>query len=306
MKEGTIRRGSPPRRPQPVRRRPAPKEPTALDRLVAALPVSEDALARIVTWSILGAVAAGALAIAVWVGVPGAAYRGFGEAVGRLGYRVEQVEVMGLKRMDEMSVYAVAFDQKTRAMPLVDLEAVRAKLLRYGWIADAHVSRRLPDTLLIEIDEREPAAVWQNAGRLMLIDAAGVPLDTVSLDQMPPLPLVIGAGANRQEPAYQRLMDAAPALRPLVTAATWVGNRRWDLQFESGEVLSLPEGEVPAGKALVKFAEIDGTQRLLGRGYLRFDLRDPERLVARLPRGGTTQAITGERVADNGQDDGGN
>lgn len=306
MKEGTIRRGTPPRRPQPARRRPAPKEPTALDRLVAALPVSEETLARFVTWTILCAVAAGALGLAIWVGVPGAAYRSFGEAVGRLGYRVEQVEITGLKRMDEMSVYAVALDQKTRAMPLVDLEAVREKLLRYGWIADAHVSRRLPDTLLIQIDEREPAAVWQNAGRLMLIDAAGVPLDTVALDAMPPLPLVIGAGANRQEPAYQRLMDAAPALRPLVSAATWVGNRRWDLQFDSGEVLSLPEGDVPAAKALVKFAEIDGTQRLLGRGYLRFDLRNPDRLVARLPRGGTTQAITGEQVADARQDEGEN
>ena len=297
MKEGTIRRGNPPRRPAPQRRRPVQKGPTALDRLVAALPVSHETLSRIVTYTILGGVSAGALALAVWVGVPGAIFQATGEAIGRAGYRVEQVEVTGLKRMDEMSVYAVALDQKTRAMPLVDLEAVRAKLLRYGWIADAHVSRRLPDTLLIHIDEREPAAVWQNDGRLMLIDATGVPLDAVSLDSMPPLPLVIGAGANRQEPAYQRLMDAAPALRPLVTAATWVGNRRWALQFDSGEMLSLPEGEVPAAKARVKFAELDGPQRLLGRGYLRFDLRDPSRLVARLPRGGGTQAITGETVS---------
>lgn len=302
MKEGTIRRGTPARRPvAPQRRRPAPKGPTALDRLVAALPVSEETLSRFVTWTILGGVGFAALALAVWVGVPGAAFNAAGEAVGRLGYRVEQVEVTGLKRMDEMSVYAVALDQKTRAMPLVDLEAVRDKLLRYGWIADAHVSRRLPDTLLIQIDEREPAAVWQHDGRLMLIDAAGVPLDAVGLEGLPPLPLVIGAGANRQEPAYQRLMDAAPAMRPLVTAATWVGNRRWDLQFESGETLSLPEGEIAAARALVKFAEIDGTQRLLGRGYLRFDLRDPSRLVARLPRGGGVQAITGENIPDQGE-----
>lgn len=301
MKEGTIRRGTPARRPvAPQRRRPAPKGPTALDRLVAALPVGEETLAKIVTWTILAAVAAGALAIAAWVGVPAAAYTAASEAIGRLGYRVDQVEVMGLKRMDKNSIYAVALDQQTRAMPLVDLEEVRAKLLRYGWIADAHVSRRLPDTLLIQIEEREPAAVWQNAGRLMLIDATGVPLDTVALDRMPPLPLVIGDGANRQEPAYQRLMDAAPAMRPLVTAATWVGNRRWDLQFESGELLSLPEGEAAAAKALVKFAEIDGTQRLLGRGYLRFDLRDTSKLVARLPRGGAARAITGEDVTDEG------
>src|SRR3546814_17173395 len=73
--------------------------------------------------------------------------------VGRAGFRVEQVEVTGLKRMDKMTVYAVALDQQSRAMPLVDLEDVRQKLLRYGWNEDAHVSRRMPDTLLIQIDE---------------------------------------------------------------------------------------------------------------------------------------------------------
>src|SRR5690606_24001302 len=116
-----------------------------------------------------------------------------------------------------------------------------------------------------------------------LIDATGVLLEPVSPERMPPLPLVIGDGANQQEPAYQRPIDSAPALKPMVKAATWVGNRRWDLLFESGEKLSLPEGEEAAAKALMKFAELDGTRRLLGRGYLRFDMRDPSRLVLRLP-----------------------
>ena len=42
---------------------------------------------------------------------------------------------------------------------------------------------------------------------------------------MPDLPLVIGPGANVQEPAWQTLMAAAPALKPRIKAATWVGNR---------------------------------------------------------------------------------
>src|SRR3546814_13995146 len=65
---------------------------------------------------------------------------------------------------------------------------------------------------------------------------------------------------------------------------TWVGNRRWDLRFRSGETLSLPEGEMPAKEALAKFAHMDGANRLLGRGILRLDMRDPSRFVLRLPR----------------------
>ncbi|MDB5681795.1 MAG: cell division protein FtsQ, partial [Sphingomonas bacterium] len=103
----------------------------------------------------------------------------------------------------------------------------------------------------------------------------------VSADAMPDLPLVIGPGADRQEPAYQTLMVAAPALKPKVRAATWVGNRRWDLLFDSGETLSLPEGDDEAAKALRLFAEKDGTSKLLGSGYVKFDLRDPTRMVVR-------------------------
>src|SRR3546814_11905036 len=67
---------------------------------------------------------------------------------------------------------------------------------------------------------------------------------------------------------------------------TWVGNRRWDLRFRSGETLSLPEGAAEAKKALAKFAHMDGANRLLGRGILRFDMRDPSRFVLRLPHEG--------------------
>ena len=276
----TIKRGPPPKRPAPRRKQPVRKV-SVMDRLVARLPVSEATLRRLVTWTMTGGAAAIAVGALVWIGVPGMIGTAVAEGAGAAGYRVERIEITGLKRMDRMSVYAVALDQQSRAMPLVDLAAVREKLLRYGWIADAHVSRRLPDTLLVDIVERTPAAVWQDRGELTLIDAQGVLLEPVKPDAIPDLPLVIGPGADRQEANYQALLAAAPQLKPRIKAATWIGNRRWDLTFESGEVLALPEEG--ARRALVKFADLDGRKPLLGRGWLRFDMRDPEKLVARKP-----------------------
>lgn len=287
----TIKRGSPPRRPVQPKRRQQPKA-SIIDRTIEALPISHDTLRRIATWSIVAGVGAVALAAATWFGIPGAIGVAIAEGIGRAGFRVEQVEVTGLSRMDRMTVYAVALDQKSRAMPLVNLEDVREKLLSYGWIADAHVSRRLPDTLLVHIVERKPTAIWQDKGKLSLIAEDGIWLEPVRAEAMPDLPLVIGPGANEQEAAYQKLLDAAPALRPQVKAATWVGNRRWNLLFESGETLALPEGDADAAKALVKFAQLDGVRPLLGRGWIRFDMRDPSKLVARKPGQVVNHAIT--------------
>ena len=276
----TIKRGATPRRPAPRRKQPVRKV-SAMDRLVGALPVSEATLRRIATWTITGGAVAVGVAAAVWIGVPGMIGTAFGEGAGRAGFRVTGVEIVGQHRMDSNTIRAVALDQPSLAMPLVDLAAIRERLMRYGWVEDAQVSRRLPDTLLVTIKERTPAAIWQDNGQLTLIDASGALLDPVSPSAMPDLPLVIGPGADRQEAGYQKLLAAAPALKPRVTAATWVGNRRWDLTFDSGETLKLPEDG--AAGALVTFAEKDGAHPLLGRGWLSFDMRDPSRLVARKP-----------------------
>lgn len=216
--------------------------------------------------------------------LPAKAATAAGEAVGNVGFTVKRVDVKGIRRMDSKPVYDIAFDQQSMAMPLVDVAAIRAKLLHYGWVKDARVSRRLPDTLVIDIVERQPAAMWQDKQNLSLIDANGVVLDRVRVDQMPDLPLLIGPGANDQAELLERLLGGVPTLKPQLASASWVGQRRWDLAFQSGETVALPEGETAARAALAKFAKIDRASGLLGRGLVRFDLRVPGKMIVRLPR----------------------
>jgi cell division protein FtsQ len=207
-----------------------------------------------------------------------------GEAVGEAGFRVRSVDVKGVHRMDSKPVFAIAADQKSMAMPLVDVAEIRARLLQYGWVKDARVSRRLPDTLVIDIVERKPAALWQDDKKLSLIDEEGVVLDRVPISAMPDLPLVIGPGANAQSRNLEALLKEVPTLRPQLESASWVGRRRWDLNFQTGETVALPEGQDAAKAALAKFARLDKSAGLLGRGILRFDLRIPGKMTVRLPR----------------------
>lgn len=216
--------------------------------------------------------------------VPARAMTAAGEAIGRAGFTVKRVDVVGLRNMDSAPVYEVALAQRSMAMPLVDADGIRERLLRYGWIKDARVSRRLPDTLVIDIVERQPAALWQDREQLALIDADGVVIDRVPVTQMPDLPLLIGPRANLHERDLNEILDAAPTLKPQLVSASWVGGRRWDLKLQTGETIALPEGEEAAKAALSKFAELDKSSGLLGRGLIRFDLRLPGKMIVRLPR----------------------
>lgn len=234
------------------------------------------------------------LVVLVALDIPAKAERAAGTAIGRAGFTVSGYQIVGLDRMDRSLVDRVVTDELKRAaddaaaakapQALVDVAAIRGRLLQFGWVKDARVSRRLPDTLVIDIVERTPSALWQNQGQLALIDDEGVVLDRVPIDKMPDLPLLIGPGANRRAQQLDRLMAAVPTLRPQLASATWVGGRRWDLNFQSGETVALPEGQSDAQTALTKFARLDKSTGLLGRGIVRFDLRVPGKMIVRLPR----------------------
>jgi len=278
MSAAHVRRGSPARSRKAPRRVPVPK------KLARKMSVEQAEANRLATWAFGLFVLAIAAVTLVALDVPAKVAQATGQAVGDAGFRVNSVDIQGLRRMDPKPVYAIALDQKTMAMPLVDVTAIRERLLGFGWIKDARVSRRFPDTLVIDIVERKPAALWQDEQRLSLIDAEGVVLDRVPVSQMPDLPLLIGKGANGQAVPLERLLDQVPALKAQLVSASWVGERRWDLRFQSGETVALPEGAVAAADALTKFAREDKSFGLLGRGMLRFDLRIPGKMIGRLPR----------------------
>lgn len=234
-----------------------------------------------------------AAVVLVALDVPSKAATSAGVAMGRAGFEVDGYQIVGLRHMKRDLVDAVVTDELDRAAAkgnggkpaqlLVDVSAIRNRLLGYGWVKDARVSRRLPDTLVVDIVERTPAALWQDSDRLALIDAEGVVLDRVPVTQMPDLPLLIGAGANRQAEPLSKLMGTVPTLKPQLASASWVGGRRWDLNFQSGETVVLPEGDAAARTSLQKFAQMDKSTGLLGRGLIRFDLRKPGQMTVKLP-----------------------
>lgn len=283
IQRGTAARVSRPRSKQPRGNQRSLKRQSWGDRLLDALPVSDATVQKLATWAIMGIVAAIMVGIAIFMGLPGMARDEASKIAARAGFEVAKVEVRGVERMDEMPVYNIALGQVDRSMLSLDMGKVRGEMLHLGWVKDARISRRLPDTLVVDIVEREPVAVWQHNGRLALIDVNGVVLQGVSVDAIPDLPLVVGPNANRQTAGLGKLLENTPALKPLLAGATWVGNRRWDLRFQSGETLSLPEGDRQSSAALVNFARMDGVNRLLGRGIVRFDMRDPDRFILRLP-----------------------
>lgn len=277
------------------------KTGSLMDSAFAVLPFTEEQLHRVFLALILGGAVALAWFVASLAGVPAMAAQQVGYLASDAGFEVRRVKVTGVQRMNELKVYERALGERDRPMPEVDLGKLRTDLLALSWVADARVSRQLPDTLVVDIVERTPRAVLKKPGRMVLIDGTGHELEPVAPANAKGMLEISGPGGGRQVADLDKLLDAAPALKPQVQGAEWVGNRRWNLTFNTGQILALPHGDDQSASALVQFARLDGVNRLLGGKVAAFDMRAPDRIYMRIPDRAKAQSLAAQaaKTAEN-------
>ncbi|GAA5062034.1 hypothetical protein GCM10023208_32060 [Erythrobacter westpacificensis] len=268
------------------------KGQSILGRMLGMLPFTEEQLQKTFTVLILGVALLGLGWLAQVSGATTVAADRFAQVASNAGFKLRSVNVQGTRRMNEMLVHERAFGQRDLAMTRVDMDGLREDLLQLPWVEDARVSRQLPDVLKVDIVERQPHAVLRKADRLMLIDPTGVELEPISRSDAAEYLLIEGPAAQSQVEALDALLDAAPALKGKVTGAEWVGNRRWNLTFDTGQRLALPQGEDRSAAALISFAQADGVHRLIGGEVASFDMRNPPRMYMHVPGRSEAQELS--------------
>ena len=196
------------------------------------------------------------------------------------GYRLRQVIVEGRRNtprevlLDSLGVHM--------GDPLLGIDPAQMKkrLEDLGWIRSVTVERRLPDALYIRISEDYPAAIWQQNGSFRLIDREGHPISDVDIAHFARLPVVVGDGAPQHTAELLDMLAREPQLAARVRAAVWVGDRRWNLQFDNGVDVKLPADSPQVAWSLL--ARLEKQQNLLARDLSVIDMRMPDRLVVRL------------------------
>lgn len=245
------------------------------------LPLTPRRVWKVLIGGFVGLTAAAACVWAMVAQVPERLTMQVANMASRAGFMVRQVEISGVVNQPKLSIYREVLSGGSDSMLLIDLPETRARLVELPWVMNASIARRWPDRLEINIIERKPVAVWQNDGRLTLIDRNGTPLPSDRLEDFADLPQIIGPNAHQEATMFLKLMANEPQIADRLKAATWIGNRRWDLLMQSGETVSLPEGP-EAAAALKHFAALDRETPLLGQGFVRFDLRIPDKMVVRV------------------------
>lgn len=222
--------------------------------------------------------------LGAWIGYGmalGGQYRVFFDDVtAAAGFAVQQVEIRGLSESDSTEIVDRIDIARTSSLLMLDPEIARARIAEIPWLADVSVKKIYPNKVIVSLRERKPYALWQDDGRIKVVDKTGAVMAETLEPRHASLPLVVGHGANERAEEAIRLMESAPSIRSKIRAAVLVAERRWNLVTVDGVEIRLPE-EAPAG-ALAQVARLDEAKKLLDRDITAVDLRSPDRLTVKL------------------------
>lgn len=271
--------------------RPAPNPPAKREPLIRlgrrnAAPATGRARLRNIAIGVAAVVLVGAGAgFSIWrSGVIGAMTQRMEQAATaasvEVGFKVAAVNVIGRN--------ATARDQLLEAVGLrrgdpilfFDAEAARKRIEQIPMVKSASVQRQLPDTVLVEIVERVPFARWQVDGRTVLVDRDGKVLSGYDTEGFEGLKRIVGAGAAPRVGDLLDMLGGEPDLYAKVKDIVRVRDRRWDVAFDNGVIVMLPEEGV--GQAWKQLAALQRDKGILGRAIVAVDMRLPEKLVVRM------------------------
>jgi len=209
-----------------------------------------------------------------------AALEGAIQGSAALGLRVGDVMVEGRNETQPAALATALGIRRGEPLLTVDLGAVKARLEALPWVLSASVERRWPQLIYVKLAERSPLALWQQGGKIRLIDTAGTVIEGADTGRYANLPFVVGDGAAKAAPAFLAILAQQSSLAKHVQAAVRVGRRRWNLHLVEGIDVRLPESDPE--EALARLAELEAKERLFARDIVMIDLRLPDRLIVRL------------------------
>lgn len=263
---------------RPVSKRPGPSAPARASRGSGLSPKHAlIAAAGVLALALVATLATGGRGARLVGSVASAVDGRFAQA----GFRLKAVHVEGASPMATADIVRAAAVYKDQPLLGLDLEAVRQRVERVGWVKEARIVRLLPDTLVVAVVERKQLAVWQHGGRSVVIDDRGQPIREADPGRFPNLPLVVGAGGAEHAAEILPTLAQRPKLIARMDALVRVDDRRWDLRLKDGSLIQLPA--VGEEEALMQLEQLDQRSRILELGFARIDLRNPD-VVAVRPR----------------------
>lgn len=122
-------------------------------------------------------------------------------------FAVTTIEINGAVHSDAKDLRQVADQWNGANLFDLEIESLRAELTSLPWIAGVAIEKKIPDTLVIRVQERVPVALTTSDQGLRYVDAEGRAFAPITVQMgNPDLPLVAGKSAEDRRRSVQFLI----------------------------------------------------------------------------------------------------
>jgi hypothetical protein len=165
--------------------------------------------------------------------------------------KLEEIEITGAKRLDRTTILNEIGLRRGQCTLCINVERVIEALRKLPEVRDAEVRLELHGRLVVEMVEREPAAIVMCGDRNMLMDMDGILYSEATRDEKGQLPYMTGLcspGSGRGDSvAPSSFLQIKGLLSAIDSSKSWLSSRaisecRWD---ENGFTLIMGERAVP-------------------------------------------------------------
>jgi cell division protein FtsQ len=186
------------------------------------------------------------------------------------GLAIGEISITGQTLTSEQAIFdALAIQPQTSTLAF-DVEAARQRIAALPAVDTVIVRKTYPGDIEVVISEKAPVARWRVDGITHVIDGRG---DEIGQDggSYGHLPLVIGSGAADDALVMIRALGNFPRLEEGLIALSRIADRRWDLLYDTGLRVQLPEQGVT--QAMSRLVTYQNDYQILDRDIAIIDLR---------------------------------
>ncbi len=199
------------------------------------------------------------------------------------GFKLGNILVEGRTHSETATIMALINMQKGDPLAGFTPHEAQTQIEKMAWVSAAHIERRWPDTIYINLTEREPLALLALDNELFLLDTDGEIIHTDRLNRFAHLIITNGQNAQEQIPSLINHLKPHEPLHTNTKSASYISNRRWDITLKNNIKIMLPENDIQT--ALQALTQAHKDTQILDKDIQHIDLRDPNKMMIRTKPG---------------------
>ena len=158
-------------------------------------------------------------------------------------YTLLNIEVSDLNNLDEKEILQYFDPYFKKSVFLIPLKKISTEINLNNWVKNIKIENNFKDTITINIEEEIPFGIYDNNNQKVLFSDNLIVLEIINKNNKYE-DLIIFYGKNSINHSKELLGSIKNHLKDLIISATFIENRRWNIELNNAIVLKLPHENI--------------------------------------------------------------